>query len=585
MSLYFAIPLISGLICVATGVLILSRDPNETGYRCAGGLLLGAGYWGVCETFWTVCADPESALFFIRLSAPGWLWIGPLCLHLFFSGPRPRSAAATLTPWMFAVPVLALIAEWTTDVMHTGVLARPWGWAYETGPAYAIWYAFTAGLAMYGVTSGVAEARRSDTPAERNQSPWLGAGASIPLLMGSITDGLLPVLGIHVPRLGVASFACLGIIMCWSLLRFGHSVLAPGSFAAQILTALPEGIALVSQSGDIRSANHRLGELVGRPSSELVGAPIQELLPDAPVGPTRELREHECELQTADGRSVPVGITATQVYDRQHLLIGRVLVVRDLREVSELRRQLVVSGRLAAVGELAAGIAHEINNPLAFIGANLRLLGEHWERLDKAHEDGGAAGVLDDVLAESEELIQESIEGVDRAAGIVQDVKVLAHGGSHRRQQLDINRIIEHALRIARPQLASTRVEQHLEPVPEIHGSPGELEQVLLNLVLNAKAAVGDLGTLRVTSRADMGSIEITVQDDGTGIAPDVLERVFDPFFTTKPVGEGTGLGLAISHEIIRRHGGDLRLESRPDEGTTARISVPIGLREGERSA
>lgn len=583
MSLYFAIPLISGLVCVATGVLILSRDPHETGYRCAGALLLGAGYWGVCETFWTVCADPETALFFVRLSAPGWLWIGPLCLHLFLSGPRSHGIAASVTPWMYAVPLLALAAEWTTDGMHTGVIARPWGWAYETGPVYAVWYAFTAGLSMFGVMSGFVKARRSDTPAERNQGPWLGAGASFPLLLGSITDGFLPVLGFHVPRLGVASFALFGIIMCWSLLRFGHSVLAPGSFAAQILTALPEGIALASQSGHIRSANDRLAELVGRPSAELVGMPIHELLPDAPIEPTRELREHECELRTTDDRAVPVGVTATHVFDRQGLLIGLVLVVRDLREVSELRRQLVVSGRLAAVGELAAGIAHEINNPLAFIGANLRLLGEHWARLEKAHGGAGAAEVLDDVLAESEELIQESIEGVDRAARIVRDVKVLAHGGSHRRQQLDLNRIIEHSLRIARPQLTGTRVEKSLEPVPDIHGTPGELEQVLLNLVLNAKAAVGDQGTLRVTSRSDRSSVEITVEDDGTGISPEVLERVFDPFFTTKPVGEGTGLGLAISHEIVRRHGGELRLESRPGEGTIARISLPSGLRQGER--
>jgi signal transduction histidine kinase len=569
LSLYFAIPLISGLVCVATGVLILSRGPQETGYRCAGALLLGGGYWGVCETFWSASADPETALFFVRLSAPGWLWIGPLALHLFLSGPRAGSLANTRqTRWMYAVPLLALVAEWTTDGMHTGVVAQPWGWAYETGPVYAVWYAFTAGVAIFGVGAGFVEAHRSDTPAERHQGPWLGAGASFPLLLGSITDGLLPILGFHVPRLGVASFAVLGIVMCWSLLRFGHSVLTPGSFAAP--------------GGQIRSANDRLGELVGTPPAALVGTPIRELVPDVPLEPTRELREQECELQTADGRCVPVGITATHVFDRQGLLIGLVLVVRDLREVAELRRQLVVSGRLAAVGELAAGIAHEINNPLAFIGANLRLLGEHWDRLGKAHGTTSATEVLEEVLAESEELIQESIEGVDRAAGIVRDVKVLAHGGSHRRQQLDLNRIIEHALRMARPQLGITTVEESLEAVPTVYGSPGELEQVLLNLLLNAKSAVGERGTLRIASRFDATSVEMTVEDDGTGIAPEVIDRVFDPFFTTKPVGEGTGLGLAISHEIVRRHGGELRLESRPGEGTVARLILPTGLRRGE---
>ncbi|MDH3687284.1 MAG: ATP-binding protein [Myxococcales bacterium] len=583
MSLYFAIPLISGLVCVATGVLILSREPHQTANRCAAALLLGAGYWGVCETFWTVSADPASALFFVRLSAPGWLWVGPLTMHLFLLRPGSETRVWTrITPWLYAAPALALFAEWTTEGMHTGVIPRPWGWSYETGPVYAIWYGFTASLAMYGVARGWLEARSSDAPAERNQGPWLGAGASLPLFLGSITDGLLPVLDIHVPRLGVASFACLGVIMCWSLLRFGHSVLTPGTFAAQILSALPEGIALASPSGEIRSANERLGELVGRPVSTLVGTPIRELVPNAPLEPTRELRELECELQTPDGRSIPVGITATRVADKQGLLIGLVLVVRDLREVTELRRQLVVSGRLAAVGELAAGIAHEINNPLAFIGANLRLLGEHWARLQKAGDDASAAAVLADVLTESEELIEESIEGVNRAAGIVRDVKVLAHGGSHRRQPLDLNSVAEHALRIARTQLGGTVIEQSLSPLPTIHGSPGELEQVLLNLILNAKAAVGQQGTLQVSSRVDGASVEIVVEDDGTGIDPDVLERVFDPFFTTKPVGEGTGLGLAISHEIVRRHGGELRLESRRGEGTVARLVLPTGLRQGE---
>ena len=584
MSLYFALPLISGLVCVAAGVLILGREPNETSHRCAGALLLGAAYWGVCEAFWSVSADPETALFFVRLSSPGWLWIGPLAVHLFLAG-RPSGSVVprSAVPWLYAVPLLALVAAWTTDTMHSGVLAKPWGWAYETGPAYAIWYAFTAGIASIGVVVGYREAHRSDTPAERHQGAWLGAGASFPLLLGSITDGLLPVLGFHVPRFGVASFAVLGIVICWSLFRFGHSVLTPGAFAAQVLEALPEGIALASPSGRIRSANQQLARLIGRPVRELADLPIREIIPAAPLESAGEPREEECELMTADGRTAPVGVTTTTVRDRQGLLIGLAVVVRDLREVAELRRQLVVSGRLAAVGELAAGIAHEINNPLAFIGANLRLLDEHWARLGKAGDPDEATAILADVLSESEELIQDSIEGVDRAAGIVRDVKVLAHGGEQRRQSLDVNRVIEHALRIAGPQLGGTRVEQDLGDVPSIHGSPGELEQVLLNLVLNAKAAMGEHGTLRVTSRPVRTMLEITVADDGAGIAPDVIERVFDPFFTTKPVGEGTGLGLAISHEIVRRHGGELRLESRHGEGTVARITLPPGLRDGER--
>jgi PAS domain S-box-containing protein len=585
LNLYFAVPLLSGLVCVACGVLVLSHHPGETGSRCTAGILLGAGFWGVCETFWTLSADPATALFFVRLSAPGWLWLGPLALHLFLTGAgRPGADwARRALPFLYAVPALVLVAEWTTDWMHPAVIARPWGWSYEVGAVYWGWYAFTASIAAVGVASAVLDSRRSDTPAERLQGAWLSTGAGFPLILGSLTDGLLPILGVQVPRLGVASFAALGIVMSWTLLRFGHSVFAPGSFAAQILAALPDGVALARPGGQIREANERLAELAGHPVDQLIGMPVREILPQAPVEPARDLPEQECELLTRDGGSVPVGMTAARVLDKRGLLIGLALVVRDLREVAELRRQLVVSGRLAAVGELAAGIAHEINNPLAFIGANLRLLGEHWVQLGKARGGPGEAKVLDDLLAESEELIQDSIEGVDRAAGIVRDVKVLAHGGGDRRQEVDLNQVIERALRIARPQLAGTSITRTQTEVPAIHGSPGELEQVLLNLLLNSKAAVGEHGVIRVSSGIVAGRVEVRVEDDGAGIAPEVLERVFDPFFTTKPVGEGTGLGLAISHEIVRRHGGELRLESRVGEGTAARILLPSGLRQGDR--
>ena len=588
MNPFFLVPLVSGLVCVVCATLILTRDPQSGPHRCIAALLLGTAFWAGCETLWTLAPDADTALGFVKLSAFGWAWVGPLSLHLFLSnelgaGTAWGTALRRALPYTYLVPAFAVAAEWLGDGMHYAVHPVPWGWSYEVGPVYVAWYAFTVVVASAGVASAFVSLGQSDTPAERHQRPWLGASVSFPLLLGSVSDGLLPLLDIQLPRVGTASFAALGVVATTSLVRFGHSLMAPGSWASQILAGLPEGVVLATPGGHVRFANRCAGELLGIHPEELVGRPIADLLPEIPVHPPRVVSELECELIGAED-DVPISLSTTPLHDKQGLLMGLVVVIRDLREVAELRRRLVVSGRLAAVGELAAGIAHEINNPLSFIGANLRMLDEHWARLRESREKGEE--IPWEVLTEGHEMIQESIEGVSRAAGIVRDVRVLAHGGSRGREQVDVNAVIEHAVRVARPQLGEgIRLERVLAPVPRIHASAGEIEQVLLNLLMNAQGAIGERGIIRVRSLApDPGrEVEILVEDDGCGIAPEVLERIFDPFFTTKPVGEGTGLGLAISHEIVRRHGGALIVESEPGRGTRARVRLPAGLREADR--
>jgi PAS domain S-box-containing protein len=581
-NLYFAIPLIACIVCLGCGTLVLSREPESLPHRCTAGLLLGAAFWAACETLWTVSRDADMALALVKLSALGWAWIAPLALHLFLSsaGRIPVPLARTL-PWLYATSAFVIGAEWLTDSMHSAVLPVAWGWAYETGSLYTAWFALTVVSASIGTWFAVRGVNTGGIPAELHQRRWLLIGVGVPLLVGSVSDGLLPTLGIHLPRLGTASFAVMGMIVVGVQMRYGHTLMAPGSFAGQILEGLPEGVALATPRGHIRFVNRRFAELLGVSPESLAGAPVGELLPGAPLHPPSDVAEVECRLHPRTGDSIPVGLSSTLLFDKQGLLIGLVVVVRDQREVAELRRRLVVSGRLAAVGGLAAGIAHEINNPLSFIGANLRLLEEHWARIVESREKPGDP--LDDVLHEGEDLIRESIEGVARAAGIVRDVKVLAHGGSRGREPVDVNRVAEHALRMARPQLGGVHVEQDLEPVPPIHAAPGELEQVLLNLVINARSALGDHGTIRVSTRFDPDHVELAVEDDGPGIPDEILDRVFDPFFTTKPVGEGTGLGLSISHEIVRRHGGELLVESSPESGTRMRVRLPRGLRRTDQ--
>jgi len=248
-------------------------------------------------------------------------------------------------------------------------------------------------------------------------------------------------------------------------------------------------------------------------------------------------------------------------------------VVQDPRELADLRRQLVTSARLAAVGELAAGIAHEINNPLAFVRSNLSQLEAIWKELRLLPAAPEHAELLGDVDA----LFEESIEGVDRAAEILRSVRSFAHAGSASREPTDLRPLLEDVLHVASAQLRSrvNVLREYDDDLPRVICAPQQLRQVFLNLVLNAAQAVEPGGHVLVATRPDGDHVIVSVGDDGCGIEPHLIDRIFDPFFTTKPVGEGTGLGLGIAHQIVSSHGGEIQVESTPGSGTVFRVRLP----------
>ena len=253
---------------------------------------------------------------------------------------------------------------------------------------------------------------------------------------------------------------------------------------------------------------------------------------------------------------------------------GVVLILRDLREIAALRQGLITSGRLAAVGELAAGIAHEINNPLAFVRANLALLRREAECYASEAEKRGPGAALPE---EWVEILDESIDGVDRAVTIVRDIREFSHSGRSVVEPARLDELLDQVLRVAGPQLpAGARIVRDYGDVPPVPCDPQRLKQLFLNLVVNAGQAMEGAGEVRVRTRAEGDHALIRIEDDGCGIPADRLERIFDPFYTTKPVGRGTGLGLSISHEIARAHGGRLWCESEPGVGSVFHLRLPL---------
>jgi signal transduction histidine kinase len=263
------------------------------------------------------------------------------------------------------------------------------------------------------------------------------------------------------------------------------------------------------------------------------------------------------------------------------------------REAEEQRRRLerelgiaqekVRQGQaLSAIGLVAAGVAHEIKNPLAFVKSNLESLRGYAERIDRflaLREAEVKAAGLESVRADLRPLVVESLEGVAHIAEITEGLKAMSRMSRDEREVGDVAGCVSSALLLAQGEIkrAGATVQRDLAPVPPVRFHAGELTQVLVNLLVNAAQATrrGE-GHVRVATRTEDGAAVIEVGDDGCGIPPEQTERIFEAFYTTKPAGQGTGLGLSISADIVRSHGGAITVESVPGEGSTFRVVLPV---------
>lgn len=566
------------LVSAACAGFTAARAPGRTAERRAVALFLGAAWWALCDLAASIATTRETAIAWNRIAAPGWIFLGPLVLHFCaaLSGddrPRTRGLVAGLYAASIAFGALTLFGS----AMIADATPMSWGWHVEPGPALPAFYATT----MLGVLASfpmlVRRLRDADSVSERRQRPWVVLGVSVPIGICSVTDVLLPLLGVSTPRLGSVSFAFLGAMGVWLVHRYGDSVLSPGSLADEIVSALHEGVALVRTDRRIRHANPALVRLAGRSRAELEGQDLDSLFePSAPsLGSTHEV---PARLLPPSGGPIPVGVGFSPLRDRRGHELGQVVVLRDLREVESLRQRVVTAARMAAVGELAAGIAHEINNPIAFVRSNLSQLRGHWKALRREIDSPGCSPELRDLVLDGDALIEESLEGVDRAAEIVRGVRGFSHSGRGEREPTDLNRLLDEVLRMVSARLRGrVTLECSYVDLPPVRCAPQELKQVFLNLLVNAEQAASDGGRIRVATTKGPDFVCVVVEDDGCGIAPELLERVFDPFFTTKPVGVGTGLGLGIAWQIVRSHGGEIRLDSQPGAGTRVRVRLPSG--------
>jgi signal transduction histidine kinase len=242
-----------------------------------------------------------------------------------------------------------------------------------------------------------------------------------------------------------------------------------------------------------------------------------------------------------------------------------------LRELQAAEAQLVQSEKMASLGRLVAGVAHEINNPVSFIANSVAPLRRRLAKAGDAPPEQSAA-----LLREAEDLVGIMAKGAERAAAIVKDLRTFSRLDEATRKAFDLREGIEVSLRLLEHRWRG-RITVHRDygDLPPVEGDPGQLNQVFLNVLGNACDAIAGDGNLWITTAVDDGAVRITIRDDGGGIPAELQSRIFDPFFTTKDVGAGTGLGLSISHGIVTAHGGSIEVASAPGEGATFTILLP----------
>ncbi len=386
-------------------------------------------------------------------------------------------------------------------------------------------------------------------------------------------------------------------------------------FISSVLTSMSDLLMVCSRAGVIESVNAALASLLGIDAESLHGRTVFDLFAD------EESRQHagrlfadqsglvvedvEMLLKAANGSAIPVSLNCTPRYNGVGKMLGMVITGRPVGELRRayqaLRRahedlkttqqQLIHSEKMASLGRLVAGVAHELNNPISFVYGNTLVMKRYAERLARylvaihggmpPAEREALRGELriDRLLDDLPSLIDGTVEGAERTRDIVDALKRFSATDRDERRAFDLVEVIERAVQwVCKATADQFEVSVNLPTVLMVMGSPGQVQQVIMNLVQNAADATENARERRldISSRADEGEAVIEFRDSGPGIPAENLDKLFDPFFTTKPVGRGTGLGLAISYGIVERHGGKLAVSNHPKGGALFCLSLPL---------
>jgi two-component system NtrC family sensor kinase len=338
-------------------------------------------------------------------------------------------------------------------------------------------------------------------------------------------------------------------------------------FSENIVESLNVGVLAVDLEGIVESWNTRMEQLFGVARQDAVGRQLRSLLPEelaaeiAARGDAEQITGIYKQRLHHQGKALTLNVSITPLVSKSAERIGRLLLFDDVTQRERMEEQMSQTEKLTSLGLLAAGVAHEVNTPLAVISNYIQMLAKQMPDADPRQS-----------------IIEKIVKQTFRASEIVNNLLNFSRTGAGESVDIDVNRVVEETLSLVSHPLKTSQIQvvKHLgETLPAVRGSANKLQQVFLNLFLNARDAMPGGGLLEVRTGAHNGSVEIEVVDTGAGIPREHIHRIFDPFFTTKASGRGTGLGLSVSYGIIKEHSGKIDVRSTPGKGTSFHVEFP----------
>jgi two-component system NtrC family sensor kinase len=338
-------------------------------------------------------------------------------------------------------------------------------------------------------------------------------------------------------------------------------------FSENIVESLNVGVLAVDLGGMVESWNTRMEQLFGVSRQEAVGHQLRALLPEELAAEIASRRDEEQitgiykQRLHHQGKYLTLNVSITPLVSKSGDRIGRLLLFDDVTQRERMEEQMSQTEKLTSLGLLAAGVAHEVNTPLAVISNYIQMLAKQMPEGDPRQ------GIIDKIVKQT-----------FRASEIVNNLLNFSRTSATEVIDIDVNRVVEETLSLVAHPLKTSQIQvvkQLGEALPCVRGSANKLQQVFLNLFLNARDAMPTGGMLEVRTAAHNGSVEVEVADTGAGIAREHIHRIFDPFFTTKSNGRGTGLGLSVSYGIIKEHAGKIDVRSTPGKGTSFHVEFP----------
>jgi two-component system NtrC family sensor kinase len=338
-------------------------------------------------------------------------------------------------------------------------------------------------------------------------------------------------------------------------------------FSENIVESLNVGVLAVDLEGIVESWNTRMEQLFGVARHDAVGHQLSSLLPEelaaeiAARGDAEQITGIYKQRLHHQGKALTLNVSITPLVSKSAERIGRLLLFDDVTQRERMEEQMSQTEKLTSLGLLAAGVAHEVNTPLAVISNYIQMLAKQMPDADPRQS-----------------IIEKIVKQTFRASEIVNNLLNFSRTGAGEAVDIDVNRVVEETLSLVSHPLKTSQIQvvKHLgETLPAVRGSANKLQQVFLNLFLNARDAMPGGGLLEVRTGAHNGSVEIEVVDTGAGIPREHIHRIFDPFFTTKASGRGTGLGLSVSYGIIKEHSGKIDVRSTPGKGTSFHVEFP----------